>query len=200
MAPSDPMGEMFTSQVPPLELFVRGSFVYLGILLMLRMLLRREAASITVPDLLMVVLIGDAGQNAMAKDYHTLTDGAVLIATIVFWNYALDRLAFRFRFVEWFVHPPPLPLVRKGRVIARNLRRESISRQEPHEPAARERHRGHRRRPARRNGGRRAHQRDPARSMTPCRFVRSWRSEEDSAGRHHARATRRPPPGSAAAR
>lgn len=122
--------EMFSSQVPPLELFVRGSLIYLGILAMFRLLLRREAASITVSDLLMVVLIADAGQNAMAKDYHTLTDGAVLIGTIIFWNYTLDRLAFRFRWVEWFVHPPPLPLIRNGRVIARNLRRESISEQE----------------------------------------------------------------------
>lgn len=121
---------MFGSEVAPLELFIRGTLIYLGILAMLRLLLRREAASITVPDLLMIVLLADAGQNAMAKDYHTLTDGAVLIGTIIFWNYALDRLAFRFRFVEWFVHPPPLPLIRNGRVIARNLRRESISEQE----------------------------------------------------------------------
>lgn len=121
---------MFASEVPPLELFVRGTVIYLGILVMLRVLLRREAASITVPDLLMIVLLADAGQNAMATDYHTLTDGGVLIGTIIFWNYALDWLAYHFRSVEWFVHPPPLPLVRNGRLIARNLRRESISEQE----------------------------------------------------------------------
>lgn len=120
-------GELFVSEVPPLELFVRGTLIYLGIITMLRLVLRREAASITVPDLLMIVLIADAGQNAMAKDYHSITDGAILVGTIIFWNYLLDWLAFRFRIVEWFVHPPPLPLVRDGRLIARNLRRESIS-------------------------------------------------------------------------
>lgn len=122
--------KMFTSTVSPFELIVRGTLMYLGIFSVLRTLLRREAASITLPDLLMVTLLADAAQNAMAGEYKSVTDGAILVGTIIFWNYALDRLAFRFRWMERFVHPPALPLVRDGALLWRNMRLESISKEE----------------------------------------------------------------------
>jgi uncharacterized membrane protein YcaP (DUF421 family) len=106
---------------------LRGTLIYLGIFVILRLALRRVAGNVTIADLLMMVLIADAAQNAMASEYRSVTDGAVLISTIIFWNFALDWLAFRFPRIGRFVHPPPLPLVRDGRVLWRNLRREFIS-------------------------------------------------------------------------
>ena len=41
--------------------------------------LKREAGSIGTADLLMVVLIADAAQNAMADEYRSITDGLVLL-------------------------------------------------------------------------------------------------------------------------
>jgi len=34
-----------------------------------------------------VVLIADAAQNAMASEYKSITEGAVLIGTIASWDY-----------------------------------------------------------------------------------------------------------------
>ncbi|MFP5348872.1 MAG: DUF421 domain-containing protein [Gammaproteobacteria bacterium] len=116
--------------VPPLELVLRGTVMYLGILVVVRMLLRREAAAISLPDLLMVVLLSDAAQNAMADNYSSLTDGVILVGTIILWNYTLDRLAFHVPFFTRLVHPPPLPLVRNGQLLKRNMRMESISEDE----------------------------------------------------------------------
>jgi len=112
------------------EMVLRGSFVYLGIFVLMRFVLKREAGTITLPDLLMVVLVADAAQNAMAKEYHSVTEGMVLVATLIFWNYGLDWLASRStRFRRW-IHPPPLPLVQDGRLLRRNLRREMLSEDE----------------------------------------------------------------------
>lgn len=47
--------------------------------------LRREAGSIGISDLVVVVLIADAAQNAMAAEYRSLTEGAILVATIALW-------------------------------------------------------------------------------------------------------------------
>lgn len=121
---------LFEPTVPPLELVLRGTVIYLGILAVVRMLLRREAASISLPDLLMVVLLADAAQNAMADNYSSLTDGIILVGTIILWNYLLDRLAFHVPFFTRFLHPPPLPLVRNGQLLRRNMRVESISEDE----------------------------------------------------------------------
>lgn len=121
---------VFEPTVPPFELVLRGSLMYLGILVTLRVLLRREAAAISLPDLLMVVLLSDAAQNAMADDYGSVTDGAILVGTIILLNYTLDRLAYHVPYFARLMHPPPLPLVRDGRMLKRNMREESISEDE----------------------------------------------------------------------
>lgn len=118
---------VFRPETPLLEILVRGTVMYLGILFLLRALLRREAGMVSLPDILMIVLLADAAQNGMADDYRSMTDGILLVGVIVFWNFALDHLAFRFPSFARLIHPPPLPLIRDGRPIRRNLRRESVS-------------------------------------------------------------------------
>jgi uncharacterized membrane protein YcaP (DUF421 family) len=117
---------LFIPTVSLLELVIRGSLVYLFILALLR-IFRREAGALSIADLLVVVLVADAAQNAMAADYHSVTEGAVVIATIFGWNYVLDWLAFRSRWCYRLLHPPPLPLVKDGRIERRNLRAELLT-------------------------------------------------------------------------
>ena len=110
-----------------LELVVRGSLMYLLILAAFR-LFRRDAGSLAMADLLVVVLIADAAQNGMAGEYKSLTEGVVLVGTVFAWNYSLDWLAYRSRFVYWLLHPPPLLLVDRGRIQRSNLRAQLITR------------------------------------------------------------------------
>lgn len=51
-------------------------------------------------------------------------------STIFAWNYALDWLAYRSRFVYWLLHPPSLLLIRNGEIQFRNLRSQLITRQD----------------------------------------------------------------------
>jgi uncharacterized membrane protein YcaP (DUF421 family) len=111
----------------PLELVLRASAMYLLILAGFR-LFRRDAGSLSVSDLLVVVLIADAAQNGMAGEYKSLTEGAIVVGTIFAWNYLLDWLAYRWRVVNWLLHPPALLLVHNGQILARNLRAELITR------------------------------------------------------------------------
>jgi uncharacterized membrane protein YcaP (DUF421 family) len=117
---------MFVPTGSVVELVVRGSLMYLLILAGFR-IFRREAGSLSVSDLLVVVLIADAAQNGMAGEYRSLTEGAVIVATIFAWNYVLDWLAYRSRVVYWLLNPPSLLLVRDGHILFRNLRSELIT-------------------------------------------------------------------------
>jgi uncharacterized membrane protein YcaP (DUF421 family) len=118
---------MFVPTGNPIELVVRASFMYLLILAGFR-IFRRDAGSLSVSDLLVVVLIADAAQNGMAGEYTSLTEGAVVVATIFGWNHFLDWLGYRSGFVRWLLNPPPLLLVTNGQILQRNLRRELITR------------------------------------------------------------------------
>jgi uncharacterized membrane protein YcaP (DUF421 family) len=118
--------EMFVPSGSLLELVLRASVMYLLILAGFR-IFRRDAGSLSVSDLLVVVLIADAAQNGMAGEYTSLSEGATIVATIFLWNYFLDWLAYRSQFAYWLLHPPSLLLVRDGKIQHRNLRSEFIT-------------------------------------------------------------------------
>jgi hypothetical protein len=58
--------------------------------------LKREAGGVGITDMLVIVLLADAAQNAMAGEYKSISDGLVLVSTIIFWSYALDWLGYRY--------------------------------------------------------------------------------------------------------
>lgn len=120
-------GKLLLPDTPLLEIVVRGTVMYLLLFALLRLVLRRESGTVGITDLLVVVLLADAAQNALADDYTSLPDGALLVATIIFWSVALNWLGFRFPQMERWVHPPPLPLVRDGQLLWRNMRRELLT-------------------------------------------------------------------------
>jgi uncharacterized membrane protein YcaP (DUF421 family) len=122
--------ELFIPGRSVLEMFIRGTLVYLVLFFMMRVLLKREAGNIGLPDILMMVLIADAAQNAMSSDYKSITEGIVLVITIVFWNYTLDWMGHRFPALQRIVHPPPLLLVRDGRMLRKNMEDELITEEE----------------------------------------------------------------------
>jgi uncharacterized membrane protein YcaP (DUF421 family) len=118
--------KVFVPTVSLLELVLRGSVMYLFILVAFR-ILRREVGEMEPADILVLVLIADAAQNGMASEYHSLPEAVVLVTTIFGWNFVLDWLAFRFEWAHRLLAAPPLLLIRNGRVMHRNLRREFLT-------------------------------------------------------------------------
>ncbi len=124
------LGELFSFGLHPLEIVLRGSAMYWCLFLLFRFVLRRDAGALGIGDILLLVLIADASQNAMAGGYQTVAEGLLLVATIAGWSWALDVASFHFAVVRRFSEPAPLVLVRRGRLQRRNLRREFITTQE----------------------------------------------------------------------
>lgn len=120
-------GEVFTPQAPLVETLVRGSVLYLGVLILLRLTPARESGGVGTTDLLVMVLLADAAQNAMAGPHHAVGDGLALIVTILAWSAALDWASFRWPFVHRLLRTPPVRLVREGRILTGNLRRQLIT-------------------------------------------------------------------------
>jgi len=122
--------EIFSPGVPFVEIILRGTLVYVGLFILIRVVLKREAGSVGMADLLMTVLIADAAQNAMATDYTSVTDGFILVATIVFWNFTFDWLGYRYPGFARLVRPAPLLLIKDGRMLSHNMRKEFITKEE----------------------------------------------------------------------
>jgi uncharacterized membrane protein YcaP (DUF421 family) len=124
------IGAALIPDVSLLETVVRGVLVYLSIFVLLRVILRGRTSAVSVSDLLVLVLIADAAQNAMAASYQSITNGVVLVGTIVLMSFVMDWLAFRSTAVRRFVHPDRRPLVKDGRVLRRALQQELMTEEE----------------------------------------------------------------------
>jgi uncharacterized membrane protein YcaP (DUF421 family) len=118
--------ELFAPSHSLLELFLRGSVVYLGTLALLR-IFRRDSGELSRADLLLVIMVADAAQNGMAGEYRSITEGLVLVATLFGWNLLLDWLSYRSEFVHRLLEPPPLLLIRDGRPLKKNLHAEMLT-------------------------------------------------------------------------
>ena len=120
-------GELFGLSVSPWELIVRGSAVYWFLVIVFRVVLRRDTGSVGIADILLLVIIADAAQNAMAGEYRSITDGLILVSTIIGWNVLIDWVSFKSPRLRRLFEPEPICLVRNGRILRRNLRRENLA-------------------------------------------------------------------------
>lgn len=123
-------GKILLPDTPILEIIVRGTILYLSLFLLLRFVLKRESGTLGITDLLVVVLLADAAQNAMAGQYTSVSDGLVLVTVIIFWDWALNWIGYHVPVFQRLVHPPPLRLIKNGEMNYRNMRVELITRNE----------------------------------------------------------------------
>ena len=109
-----------------LEIVLRGSLMYLALFAILRFIARRQAGRFGPADLLVIVLIADAAQNGLG-DYSSVSEGVVLVLTIVAWEYAIDWAAWRFPKLRPILTAPSVKLVEDGAVVGDAMRREMLT-------------------------------------------------------------------------
>ncbi|MBK9052590.1 MAG: DUF421 domain-containing protein [Chloroflexi bacterium] len=121
---------LFIPQISIAEILLRGTVMYLILFVMLRFVLKRESGTVGITDLLLVVLLADAAQNGLAGQYKSITEGVLLVATLIFWNYTLNWVGYHIPALNRLVYPRSLPLVEAGKILWPNMRRELITENE----------------------------------------------------------------------
>ena len=104
--------------------------MYWFLFLLFRFCLRRDAGSLGLADILVIVLIADAAQNGMAGEYKTVSEAMILVGTIAGWNYFIDRMSFHYSWFARFAEPRAVTLIRHGSCVRRNMQREMITDEE----------------------------------------------------------------------
>jgi len=66
------------------EMILRGTIMYLSLFIILRFVMVRQTSTIGIADILVIVVIADAGQNAFAKEYKSITEGTAMPAAKIF--------------------------------------------------------------------------------------------------------------------
>jgi len=121
---------LFLPTVPIAELVIRASMMYLGLFALLRLILKREAGAVSITDILVIVLLSEAAQNALTAGYTSITEGFILVTTIIIWNYILNWIGYHVPHFERLIFPKPLSLVEDGQINWENMRRELLTERE----------------------------------------------------------------------
>ncbi|MDY3554871.1 DUF421 domain-containing protein [Gemmata sp. JC717] len=109
------------------ESFLRGSVVYLALIVLFRVVLKRQGGSIGLPDVMLVVLVSECVSNALSANANSVPNGLVTASALLFWNYTLDRLAGRWPRLRRLLEPEPVQIVKDGKPVRENLDTEGIS-------------------------------------------------------------------------
>ena len=109
-----------------LEIIIRTIAVYLVILIGLRLAGKREIGQMTVFDLVVLLLIANAVQNAMVGPDTSLVGGILAAIVLLLVNAAVAGLRLRSPRLRRLVEGTPTLLVLHGEVIPQHMRREGV--------------------------------------------------------------------------
>ncbi len=110
-----------------MDLVIRATVVFFFILLITRVVGRREIAELEPFDLILLVVMGDLVQQGITQSDQSVTGTLTVISTIALLSVAVSWASFRFRRVRAITEGQPIVLVQDGHTIERNLRRERIT-------------------------------------------------------------------------
>ncbi|MEA2271748.1 MAG: hypothetical protein QOI98_456 [Solirubrobacteraceae bacterium] len=110
-----------------MDLVIRAAVVFFAILLVTRVVGRRELGSLEPFDLILLIVIGDLVQQGITQSDYSVTGALLVIFTIALLTVVTSYLSFRFKPLRPVLEGEPLLLVENGEVVEANLRRERIA-------------------------------------------------------------------------
>jgi uncharacterized membrane protein YcaP (DUF421 family) len=121
----------FDSGYPWWHFVVCAAVVYLFLLVALRLLGNRPFAQLSKFDVILLMVLANAVQNAMTAGDNSVLAGVLLAVTLMVRNHVLHRLVFRHRRIEALLEGSPQVLIHNGRIVqavatAANLTDEDI--------------------------------------------------------------------------
>lgn len=121
---------MFRLGTPAVEIVVRSVVVYLATLVGLRLMGKRELGQMTVFDLVVILLIANAVQNAMVGPDTSLIGGVLSAFVILAANRIVAGVRLRNKRLEALLEGTPTVLIENGQFITRHLDKEGLDRSE----------------------------------------------------------------------
>jgi len=110
-----------------MDIVLRAAIIFVLILILTRIVGRRELSSMEPFDLILLVVIGDFVQQGVTQQDNSLTGSALAIGTIALLTVVTAYVSFRFRPMRRVLEGEPIILVSNGTVVERNLRRERMT-------------------------------------------------------------------------
>jgi uncharacterized membrane protein YcaP (DUF421 family) len=113
-----------------MDIALRAAVLYLFLVLVTRIVGRRELSTLSPFDLILLIVLGDAIQQGLTQDDYSVTGAVIAVSTIAALQVATSYISFRSKKARIVLEGRPIVIVQDGRVIEKNLRRERMTPEE----------------------------------------------------------------------
>ena len=121
------LSDMFQLGLPILEKILRPLIVYMFLIVVFRLAVKRELAQLNPFDLVVLLTLSNTVQNAIIWNYNSVTGGLIGAATLFIVNYLVVRFIYSHRNIEKIVEGNSDTLIEKGKVRMDHLEKEVIT-------------------------------------------------------------------------
>jgi uncharacterized membrane protein YcaP (DUF421 family) len=118
-----------------MDIVARAVVLFAFLLLLTRIIGRRELSSLQPFDLILLIILGDSVQQGLTQDDYLLIGSILAVGTIAVLQVFVSWVGYRFPRARPLLEGTPIIVVEDGRVIERNLKRERLDQEEIAEQA-----------------------------------------------------------------
>jgi uncharacterized membrane protein YcaP (DUF421 family) len=109
-----------------LSISLQSAAIYILIIACLRLLGKKGLAEISLGDLVLVILIGEAIGSIIPQD-NGFESAIVCILTLSVVNFVISRTAFKFRPLQKILEGEPVIVISDGKVLLKNMEKEKLT-------------------------------------------------------------------------
>jgi uncharacterized membrane protein YcaP (DUF421 family) len=127
LAGTQALGDMFFLTSPVLEKVLRSVIVYVFLVVLLRVFGKRELAQLNPFDLVVLLSLSNAVQNAIIGADNSISGGLISAFTLLAANYLVIRFLFKHRRLDQILEGKPTTLIEHGQMKKKELAKELLS-------------------------------------------------------------------------
>ena len=118
-----------------MDIVVRAFLMYFFVLLLTRIVGRRELSTLEPFDLVLLVVIGDLVQQGVTQSDYSFTGLMIAVGTIAVLQAGVSWLGFRNKKAALVLEGEPIVVVQDGKLLEKNVHRERVTSDEVLEAA-----------------------------------------------------------------
>jgi uncharacterized membrane protein YcaP (DUF421 family) len=118
-----------------MDSIIRAAVVYVVLLVLFRIAGKRSLAEVTNFDLVLLLIISEATQQAMLDNDNSMTNALLLVITLIGMNVLFSVLARRFEGFGRLIEDVPLVIVQHGNPLKDRMAKERVTEDEVMEAA-----------------------------------------------------------------
>jgi uncharacterized membrane protein YcaP (DUF421 family) len=109
------------------SVILRSAIIYLFIFIVLRMGGKRALSEMTTFDLVLVLIISEATQQALINDDHSIVGAMLAIVTLVSFDLVMSVLTTRSPVADKILNGVPMFLIEQGKLYEDRLKKANIT-------------------------------------------------------------------------